>query len=518
MSSASRFLLFGTSLLPRTTHNSHPHKTLPPLFSFKPFPSLQFHLYCSSSTAATAATDTTDITETLNSLLQERKQKQHPWPEWVIFVDKLKARGYFMQTCTKEEDGNTTSEIAYTDMNQLKNACLSFARDRYDIFRSLSIPDIQTVVESGCPNLLRKAVNSAKRMRAYVQKDEGDACGTCTHRGVCDRAYVIIKGNDAEGRTVDIVRVLMFHALDPSVISGGQRSPGSELIETSSRKLLSQLIELSETPQDPALPKHTPKASHKKERDVDFMDGQLCENVEMKKEDWMCTKGEFFSMQNGSEFGSLDGQSNFMILTSLSRCLDVNFLFVESLRSKDQKELVKGCNFMNFSKNKRCQKCGEQSAKKDGDNNIEAKKGDWICSECEFMNFSRNIKCLKCKAVGPKRPGVDDVEMKKGDWNCNSCGFMNFASNKTCLRCRDPRPEIKTGEWNCPSCDFLNFSKNKVCLKCNCVSPKRMAGEWNCPSCDFLNFSRNKDCFKCKCKRPKEATTEYEEQIWKHPY
>ncbi|KAF9667529.1 hypothetical protein SADUNF_Sadunf15G0032600 [Salix dunnii] len=517
MSSASRFVLFGTSLFHRATHNSHPHQILPPFFSLKTFPSLQFHLYC-SSTAPTAATDTTDITETLNSLLQERKQKQHPWPEWVIFVDKLKARGYFMQTSTKEEDGDATSETAYTDMNQLKNACLSFARDRYDIFKSLSIPDIQTVVESGCPNLLRKAVNSAKRMRAYVQKDEGDACGTCTHRGVCDRAYVILKGNDAEGRTVDIVRVLMFHALDPSVIIGGQRSTGSELIETSARKLLSELIELSETPQDPALPKHTPKASHKKERDVDFMDGQLCENVEMKKEDWMCIKY------------CLD--------------LDVNFLVVESLISKDQEELVKGwkeqdsfllchshasivvavgkdaalCNFMNFSKNKRCQKCGEQSAKKDGDNNIEAKKGDWICSECKFMNFSRNIKCLKCKAVGPKRPGVDDVEMKKGDWNCNSCGFMNFASNKTCLRCRDPRPEIKTGEWNCPSCDFLNFSRNKVCLKCNCVSPKRMAGEWHCPSCDFLNFNRNKDCLKCKCKRPKEATTEYEEQIWKHPY
>ncbi|KAG6745764.1 hypothetical protein POTOM_050271 [Populus tomentosa] len=450
MSSASRFLLFGTSLFLRTTHNSHPHKTLSPFFSFKPFPSLQFHLYCSSSTAATAATATTDNTETLNALLQERKQKQHPWPEWVIFVDKLKARGYFMQTSAKEEDDDTTSEIAYTDMNELKNACLSFARDRYDIFKSLSIPDIQTVVESGCPNLLRKAVNSAKRMRAYVQKDEGDACGTCTHRGFCDRAYVTLKGNDAEGRTVDIVRVLMFHALDPFIISGEQKSPGNELIETSARKLLSELIELSETPQDPALPKHIPKASHKKERDVDFMDGQLCDNVEMKKEDWMCTK----------------------------------------------------CNFMNFSKNKRCQKCGEQSAKKDGDNNIEAKKGDWICSDCEFVNFSRNIKCLKCKAEGPKRPGVDDVKMKKGDWNCNSCGFMNFASNKTCLRCRDPRPERKTGEWNCPSCDFLNFSKNKACLKCNCVRPKSMAGEWHCPSCDFLNFSRNKDCIKCKCKAP----------------
>ena len=99
-----------------------------------------------------------------------------------------------------------------------------------------------------------------------------------------------LKGNDAEGRTVDIVRVLMFHALDPFVISGEQKSPGNELIETSARKLLSELIELSETPQDPALPKHIPKASHKKERDVDFMDGQLCDNVEMKKEDWMCTK------------------------------------------------------------------------------------------------------------------------------------------------------------------------------------------------------------------------------------
>ena len=82
----------------------------------------------------------------------------------------------------------------------------------------------------------------------------------------------------------------MFHALDPFVISEGEKSPGSELIEASARKLLSELIELSETPQDPALPNHTPKASHKKERDVDFMDGQLCENVEMKKEDWMCIK------------------------------------------------------------------------------------------------------------------------------------------------------------------------------------------------------------------------------------
>lgn len=32
------------------------------------------------------------------------------------------------------------------------------------------------VVEGGCPNLLRKSVNSGKRLRAYVRLDEGDVC------------------------------------------------------------------------------------------------------------------------------------------------------------------------------------------------------------------------------------------------------------------------------------------------------------------------------------------------------
>lgn len=32
------------------------------------------------------------------------------------------------------------------------------------------------VVEGGCPNLFRKSVNSAKRLRAFVRLDEGDVC------------------------------------------------------------------------------------------------------------------------------------------------------------------------------------------------------------------------------------------------------------------------------------------------------------------------------------------------------
>ncbi|KAG6753840.1 hypothetical protein POTOM_041840 [Populus tomentosa] len=524
MSSASKFVNFGTSLFLRTTNNGHPHKTI----SLKPLPSLQFHLYCSSSAAATAtATSTTDddIMETLNSLQQENKQKQHPWPEWVTFVDKLKTRGYFMET---SEDENI---IAYTDMNQLRDGCLSFARDRYDVLKSLSIPDIQTVVESGCPNILRKVVNSAKRMRAYVQKDEEDV------------SFVILKSKEAEGRTIDIVRVLMFHALDPLVISEGEKSPGSELIEASARKLLSELVELSETPHDPALPKHTPKTPDKKERVVNFTGGKLRENVEMKKGDWICTKCNFMNFTKnkrcrkcGEQTAKKDGDDSIEVKKGDWICSECNFMnFAKNKRCRkcseksakkdgdDSIEVKKGdwicseCNFMNFAKNTRCRKCGEQSAKKDGDDSIEVKKGDWICSECEFLNFSRNIKCLKCKADGPERVAVDNVEMKRGDWNCTKCGFMNFASNKTCLRCLDPRPERDTGEWNCPSCDFLNFTKNKVCLKCNCDRPKRMGGEWHCPSCDFMNFSRNAVCLKCDCKRPREAITDVSklEFTWK---
>ncbi|KAL3574986.1 hypothetical protein D5086_023087, partial [Populus alba] len=290
------------------------------------------------------------------------KQKQHPWPEWVTFVDKLKTRGYFMET---SEDENI---IAYTDMNQLRDGCLSFARDRYDVLKSLSIPDIQTVVESGCPNILRKVVNSAKRMRAYVQKDEEDACSACIHRGCCDRAFVILKSKEAEGRTIDIVRVLMFHALDPLVISEGEKSPGSELIEASARKLLSELVELSETPHDPALPKHTPKTPDKKERVVNFTGGKLRENVEMKK-------------------------------------------------------------------------------------------GDWICTKCEFLNFSRNIKCLKCKADGPERVAVDNVEMKRGDWNCTKCDFMNFSRNAVCLKCDCKRPREAITEVSCFLQNSMSFGR-----------------------------------------------------------
>ncbi|XP_028805423.1 zinc finger protein VAR3, chloroplastic [Neltuma alba] len=434
--SASKFALhgIGTALFraPRT-FSANP----PPLLFRKPTPLKTLRLQRCSYSAAVDTVTADDNNETLSCVDQPL---HHPWPEWVSFVDRLKIKGYLTESSASssveggdEFDASTggagvanSSDSVYRNMNLVKNGCLSFARDRYDVFKSLSEEDIQTVVKAGCPNILRKVVNSAKRLRAHVGLDEGDVCSTCNLRGSCDRAYVILKGPEAAGRTVDIVRILLHHALDHLVISGGEKPPGREDIELSARKLLSELIELSESSIAPAPPKLPTKHAPIKDQSPASMADISSKDVDGRPGDWTCPK----------------------------------------------------CNFFNFSRNIRCLKCNTQDLKRVSTNAVERKhnaverkKGDWDCPKCSFVNFSRNKRCLKCNTEGPKRVSADEVEKKKGDWDCPSCGFLNFASNTKCLRCPEPRPQGRIGDWNCPKCDFFNFGKNKTCLKCNHQRP-----------------------------------------------
>ncbi|CAA2955968.1 zinc finger VAR3, chloroplastic [Olea europaea subsp. europaea] len=71
---------------------------------------------------------------------------------------------------------------------------------------------------------------------------------------------------------------------------------------------------------------------------------------------------------------------------------------------------------------------------------------------------------------GPIR---QNIEMKRGDWICPKCSFMNFARNVKCLECEGPRPtrQLTGVEWNCPQCDFFNYGRNLVCLRCDCRRP-----------------------------------------------
>lgn len=106
---------------------------------------------------------------------------------------------------------------------------------------------------------------------------------------------MILKEFEAAARTVDIVRILLFYATDPLVFSGGQKPPGRELVESTARELLSQLVELSETSPDPELPKPAAKARRAEKQSIgvvddNFIDDKLSQDVEMKRGDWMCLK------------------------------------------------------------------------------------------------------------------------------------------------------------------------------------------------------------------------------------
>ncbi|XP_043708389.1 uncharacterized protein LOC122657675 isoform X2 [Telopea speciosissima] len=83
---------------------------------------------------------------------------------------------------------------------------------------------------------------------------------------------------------------------------------------------------------------------------------------------------------------------------------------------------------------------------------------------------------LKVKQPPPppkKRVGRDDIEMKKGDWLCPKCDFMNFAKNTVCLQCDAKRPkrQLLPGEWECPGCNFLNYRRNMACFHCEHKRP-----------------------------------------------
>lgn len=148
--------------------------------------------------------------------------------------------------------------------------------------------DIRAVVEHGCPNLLCKAVTSAKRLRAHVRLDEGDVCSACNLQGSCDRAYNLLKESDGDAHTIDIVHLLLFYALDPLVITEGDKLLVRELIDASARKLLSQLTILNETSIDPSVPMPSSKSPQKKEKTAKVIDNVPSNNVEMKRGDWIC--------------------------------------------------------------------------------------------------------------------------------------------------------------------------------------------------------------------------------------
>lgn len=102
-----------------------------------PRPPIRFanpHRYCSSAVASDCAHAFPFSSE------NPANAWNHPWPEWASFVDCLKTKGYLTESRTASSPGDIASEgngnvFAYADRNILKNACLNFGRDRFDILK-----------------------------------------------------------------------------------------------------------------------------------------------------------------------------------------------------------------------------------------------------------------------------------------------------------------------------------------------------------------------------------------------
>ena len=124
MSASRLFFLLGASTVRNCNKPTHISSPFSPFRFSKPLlcPVVRFRSYnCTSATLET---------KTIEPLVSPRN---HPWPEWVAFVDRLKSKGYITEKSTSTgEDGDGS---IYTDMNLLKDACLNFSRDRSDIFK-----------------------------------------------------------------------------------------------------------------------------------------------------------------------------------------------------------------------------------------------------------------------------------------------------------------------------------------------------------------------------------------------
>nr|XP_016469772.1 PREDICTED: zinc finger protein VAR3, chloroplastic isoform X3 [Nicotiana tabacum] len=238
----------------------------------------------------------------------------HPWPEWCSFISVLTANG---QLAPAVEDSFVAYEELSDDFVRAASVCLTFARERPDLIGSLSRRDIEIVVSNGTPFLFKAALETARRMRAFL----GIGGSTVLD---CDNA-----------NTSDLMKYILSYASKPTVSSENNSLYGRELIESSCRNLLLELVEVS---------CGTPAVNLPSPEQYQFSGryGQtprpIRQNLVMKRGDWICQR----------------------------------------------------CNFMNFARNNKCLECEEPRPRR------QLTGGEWECPQCYFFNYGRNVVCLKC--------------------------------------------------------------------------------------------------------------------------
>ncbi|PAN10590.1 hypothetical protein PAHAL_2G103700 [Panicum hallii] len=296
----------------------------------------------------------------MEEVLRREVELVHPWPEWIELMERLAQQRYFdlgraggadeasMAAAVPMDLSEVSEEAGFDfsrDWTTVKNACMNFGRDRFDILKSLPRKDLQILVGHGCPSMDAKAVFSAKLIRKLVHLDEGDVCSSCNLRNVCSRGYILTRKED-EARTLDVMRILLIYGFD-HIKETVENKPLLKLksLKAVVRKLIHEIVKLSSVPIDPNLP---PPVIRKPPPKV--------------------------------------------------------------------------------------KQPPPPPKKRVGRDDVEMKKGDWLCPKCDFMNFAKNNVCLQCDAKRPKR------QLLPGEWECPRCNFLNYRRNMSCFHCEHDRP------------------------------------------------------------------------------
>ncbi|XP_047947950.1 zinc finger protein VAR3, chloroplastic-like [Salvia hispanica] len=260
-----------------------------------------------------------------SSAAQPQQQPlHHPWPEWTNFLNYISSEhGHSAPHGDKipPEDAFVVYEKLSDDFVNAAAACFAFSRARPDLIGLLSRKNIEAVVSNGTPFLFKSALDTARRMRAFLGTDGSNVVEV-------DKA-----------RLTDLMKYIISYASNPTASSERNGLYSRELVDSSVRNLLLEMVAVCGG--DPT--------------------GHMA--------------------ASGNQFPGSD-----------------------------------------------------RHAKNPYGQNIEMKRGDWICQKCDFMNFARNIKCLECEEPRPKR------QLAGGEWECPQCSFFNYGRNVACLRCDCRKP------------------------------------------------------------------------------
>lgn len=168
---------------------------------------------------------------------------EHPWPEWVQFLEHLNARGYLSKAVNfpggpLDLRGLSTEELYAF----VKFAAVNFANDHPEIPKLLSGKDIRNVVLFGCPSVEIKVVLAAKRLRSFFSIKE-DTAGVPINQENTSNAPSVKVSKEKSLELVDLVRLLCAFGLNAEK---NEVSVPDE-IKQSVVNLLKELIDFSST-------------------------------------------------------------------------------------------------------------------------------------------------------------------------------------------------------------------------------------------------------------------------------